>query len=51
MATTDGSDETKPLPVSEHDKLGPLGAKPSALSDPADLRIKLLGEAAARAAA
>ena len=44
MATTEGSDETKPLPVAEHDKLGPLGAKPSALSDPADLRIKLLGE-------
>ncbi|MEJ7597215.1 MAG: CHAD domain-containing protein [Kofleriaceae bacterium] len=44
MATTDGPDATKHLPVPEHDKLGPLGARPSALEDPADLRTKLLGE-------
>ncbi len=46
MATTDTpeTDDEKPLPVPEHDKLGPLGGKPSVLQDPAELRAKLLGE-------
>jgi CHAD domain-containing protein len=32
------------LPYAEHDKLGPLGSRPSALHDPAELRAKLIGE-------
>jgi CHAD domain-containing protein len=39
-ATTD--DAT--TPYSEHDKLGPLGSKASALHDPVELRAKLIGE-------
>ena len=44
MATIEAPKTDTPLPIPEHDKLGPLGAKPSALEDPGDLRAKLLGE-------
>jgi CHAD domain-containing protein len=41
MATSDNP-ETAPYP--EHDKLGPLGSRASALHDPTELRAKLIGE-------
>src|SRR5258705_4320750 len=50
MATTDapkpetGTPTLKPLPYPEHDKLGPLGGRPSALHDPVELRAKLIAE-------
>jgi len=51
MATSES-----PLPYPEHDKLGPLGTRASALHDPVELRARLLAEfaqgvQAARAAA
>jgi len=42
MATT--SDAPTPSPYPEHDKLGPLGSRASALHDPIELRAKLIGE-------
>jgi CHAD domain-containing protein len=42
MATTEAP--AKPLPYPEHDKLGPLGGRPSALHDAVELRAKLLAE-------
>ena len=48
MATTTESDsngETKPY--TEHDKLGPLTSKSSQLTDPTELRAKLVAEFAA----
>lgn len=48
-ATTDPKSET--LSYAEHDKLGPLGGRPSTLHDPAELRAKLLGEFSAAVAA
>jgi len=42
MATT--TEAPHPEPYSEHDKLGPLGSRASALHDPAELRAKLIGE-------
>ncbi len=43
MSTTTEPDEAN-LPYSEHDKLGPLGSKGSALHDPVELRARLIGE-------
>src|SRR5205814_1055840 len=34
----------KPEAYAEHDKLGPLGSRASALHDPIELRAKLIGE-------
>jgi len=50
MATT--TEASSNLPYPEHDKLGPLGAKTSAIHDPAALRSALIGafEAAAHEA-
>src|SRR5438093_7525423 len=41
MATIDAP---VPRPYPEHDKLGPLGSRASALHDPVELRAKLIGE-------
>jgi CHAD domain-containing protein len=43
MATTESRDPDT-LPYAEHDKLGPLGSRPSALHDPVELRAKLIAE-------
>lgn len=45
MVTTTGSEgKREAVPYTEHDKLGPLGTKPSTLDDPIDLRAKLIAE-------
>lgn len=43
MATTE-TRMTEPLPYPEHDKLGPLGSRPSSLHDPVELRAKVIAE-------
>jgi CHAD domain-containing protein len=43
MAMTEAA-KKEPQPYPEHDKLGPLGMRPSALHDPIELRAKLLAE-------
>ncbi|MBX3156393.1 MAG: CHAD domain-containing protein [Deltaproteobacteria bacterium] len=43
MATREAAKQ-EPMPYPEHDKLGPLGMRPSALHDPIELRAKLLTE-------
>ncbi|MEO8704549.1 MAG: CHAD domain-containing protein [Kofleriaceae bacterium] len=43
MATSETRD-SETTPYAEHDKLGPLGSRASALHDPNELRAKLIGE-------
>ena len=44
MSTTQPPATAEALPYPEHDKLGPLGSRASALHDPLELRAKLLDE-------
>lgn len=44
MATSEAPKSVTALPYPEHDKLGPLGSRASALHDPVELRAKLIAE-------